>query len=444
MAEQILRLLKEKKLAEIRKELKGLNEVQIAELFEELNIENALIVFRMLTKDTAAEVFSYLSSEQQKQIINSITDTEIQRILEELFFDDRIDLLEEMPANAVKKILANAKEDERNLINQFLNYPENSAGSIMTIEYVDLKKHITVQEAIKHIQKTGINKETIYTCYITDGSRKLEGIISLRRLVTSPMDAKIEDIMEKNVIYVYTHDDQEMVAEIFKKYDFIAVPVVDKEDRLTGIITIDDIIDVIEEENTEDFHKMAAIAPLSTEYLNEGIFSLAKHRVVWLLVLMVSATFTGRIIQKFETVLQSMVILAAFIPMLMDTGGNAGSQSSTLVIRGLALGEIKTSDYLKVIVKELAVSSLVGITLAGANFLRIYFLEKVGLEISITVTLTLFVTIVLAKVVGAILPIIANKLKLDPAIMASPLITTIVDTFALIIYFSLATLILGI
>ena len=344
----------------------------------------------------------------------------------------------------VKKILKNTKEEERDLINQFLNYPENSAGSLMTIEYVALKKDMTVKKALERIKKTGIEKETIYTCYVIDDNRKLEGILSLRKLVTSPDEEIIEDIMKQNLIYVNTHDDQEKVAHLFKKYGLIAIPVLDKEERLTGIITIDDAVDVIEQENTEDFHKMAAMEPSEMEYLDTSFLRLAKHRITWLLILMVSATFTGRIIQRYEEVLQSVVILAAFIPMLMDTGGNAGAQSSTLVIRGLALGEIRAKDILKVIMKELAVSSVVGIVLAGFNFIRIYYFEGTEFKIALTVAITLFLTVVLAKIVGGILPIIAKKLKVDPAIMASPLITTIVDAVALVVYFSLATWLLGI
>ncbi|EYE89354.1 magnesium transporter [Fervidicella metallireducens AeB] len=444
MNEKIIRLLKEKNFKALREEIIELNEVNIAEIIEELNKNEAVILYRMLPKDLAVDVFAYLSNEQQMNIINSITDKEIKHIVDELFFDDMIDFLEEMPANVVKKILENAKEEERNLINQFLNYPENSAGSLITIEYVDLRKDMTVKEAIKHLKETGLEKETIYTCYVTDGSRKLEGIISLRKLVISQEDEIIEDIMETDVVYVHTHDDQEMVASVFKKYDFLALPVLDKEERLVGIITIDDIVDVIEQENTEDFQKMAGMEPSEIEYLDANVFTLAKNRIAWLLILMISATFTGRIIQRYENVLQSVAILAAFIPMLMDTGGNAGSQSSTLVIRGLALEEIKTKDFFKVISKELRVSFIVGIVLSLINFLRIYFIEKISFKISLTVTITLFVTIMLAKIVGGILPIVARKFKLDPAIMASPLITTIVDAVALIVYFSFATMILGI
>ena len=443
MNERIVELIKEKRFKEVRTEILELNTVNIADILEELEIGEALVVFRMLPKDVSVEVFAYLSNEQQMNIINSITDKEIKHIMNELYFDDMIDFIEDLPANIVKKILMNTKEEERVLINQFLNYPDNSAGSLMTIEYVDLKKNMTVQHAIDHIKKTGIEKETIYTCYVTDSNRKLEGIVSLRKLVISDSNNTIEELMSKDPVYVNTHDDQEMVAQLFKKYDFIAIPVLDREERLLGIITVDDIVDVIEQENTEDFQKMAGIEPSEAEYLSTNIFILAKNRITWLMILMISATFTGRIIQRFDDVIQAVVILASFIPMLMDTGGNAGSQSSTLVIRGLALGEIKSKDIFKVVVREFAVSIVVGIGLAGVNFIRIFYFEKTDLGISITVTITLFITVVMAKVIGGMLPIIARKLKVDPAIMASPLITTIVDAGALIIYFSLASWILG-
>ncbi len=380
----------------------------------------------------------------QQYIIQSITHEEMTTIIDQLYFDDVIDLLEEMPANIVKKILLNTDEKKRKLINQFLKYEEDSAGSIMTIEFVDLKKEMTVEQAIERIRKTGVDKQTINTCYVIDKNRKLEGITSIRRLILSNKDVLIKDIMKENYVFINTFDDQEYVASQFKKYDLVSMPVVDKEHRLVGIITIDDIVDIIDQENTEDFHKMAAMEPSEEEYLKTGVFELAKHRIIWLLVLMVSATFTGNIIRKSEDVLQSVVILASFIPMLMDTGGNSGSQSSTLVIRGLALGEIKLKDIFKVMWKEFRVSVVVGIALAIVNFLRVYFIEKVSFMVSITVCISLFFTVVLAKVVGGILPIVAKKLKLDPAIMASPLITTIVDAVALLIYFGIAKMLLGI
>ncbi len=443
MNERIIELIEEKKFSLLKEELNEMISVDIAELIDELEKKNSIIVFRLLSKDHAAEVFSYLSSAQQKDIVGALHETKLKEILEELYFDDMIDFLEEMPANVVKKILKASSEEERKLINQFLNYPENSAGSLMTIEYVDLRKEMSVKEALNHIKITGVDKETIYTCYVLDDKRKLEGIVSLRKLVLMEDDLLILDIMNEDVITTQTLDDQEEIASLFKKYDLITLPVVDKEARLVGIITIDDIVDVIERENTEDFQKMAAMEPNDEEYLETGIFSLARKRIIWLMVLMVSATFTGSIISRYENVLSTVVILATFIPMLMDTAGNAGSQSSTLVIRGMALGEIAIGDYLKVFWKELRVSIVVGVALGIINFARMLLLTKAGIPIAFTVSFTLFLTIVMAKVVGGTLPMMAKKLKLDPAIMAGPLITTIVDAMALIVYFNIANFMLG-
>lgn len=444
MKEMILNFIEQGKYAEVRKEVVDMNVVDIAQLFEEIDQQKLLVIFRILPKEIASGVFSYIPYELQRYIIESITDKEIKSILDELFFDDTIDFLEEMPSNIVKKVLKNTDEKTRKLINQFLNYPEDSAGSIMTIEYVDLKKEMTVKQAVQQIKETGVDKETIDTCYVLDNNRKLEGVISIRKLILSEDSTVVKDIMKTDVMYINTHDDQEKIASLFKKYDFLSMPVVDNECRLVGIVTIDDIVDIIDQENTEDFQKMAAMQPSEEEYLKTNALVLAKHRITWLLILMISATFTGNIIRKFDEVLQSVVVLASFIPMLMDTGGNAGSQSSTLIIRGLALGEIRLKDVFKVLWKELQVSCLVGIALSAVNFVRIYYFEKVDLLISVTVCITLFFTIILAKIVGGILPIIAKKLKVDPAIMASPLITTIVDAVALILYFSTATWLLGI
>ena len=438
----VLELIEQKKYLKLKQVLSEMNEVDIAEILNPLDAHTTLLIFRMLPKDLAVEVFAYFSTEQQKDIINAITDKELKHILDELFFDDMIDLIEEMPANVVNKILSNCKE-ERQLINQFLKYPPNSAGSLMTIEYVDLRKDMTIGESLAHIKETGLNKETIYTCYVIDGNRKLEGILSLRTIVTEDEDKFVEDFMGEEVIFVNTHDDQETVANVFKKYGFLALPVVDKEHRLTGIITFDDIMDVMEQEATEDFQLMAAMSPTEEAYLNTGIFTLAKHRLLWLLILMVSGTFTGRIMGRFENVLSSVVILSTFIPMLMDTGGNAGSQSSTLIIRGLATGEITTKDGWKVLWKELRISLLVGVTLSCINFVRLILLEKVNVIIALTVSITLVVTVISSKIVGGILPLIAKKVNLDPAIMAGPLITTIVDAISLVVYFGMATVLLG-
>jgi len=439
MQETIMKLIEENRYKEVRNEIAEMNIVDIAQLIMELDRTKLLILFRILPKEIAADVFSYVSLELQQYIIESITDKEISNIVNDLFIDDAVDFLEEMPSNVVKKVLRNTDEDTRKLINQFLNYPDYSAGSVMTIEFVDLKKEMTVKEALNHIRATGVDKETINTCYVIDKGRKLEGVLSIRKLILAEEDVIIGDIMNEDVIYANTLDDQETVADLFKKYDLTALPVVDNEHRLVGIVTIDDIIDIIDQENTEDLHKMAAMEPLEEEYLKTSPFILAKHRIVWLLVLMISATFTGIIIQKYEKLLQSMVILTSFIPMIMDTGGNAGSQASTLIIRGMALGEIKTSDMLKVFLKEFQVSILAGSVLAVVNFFRLVIFEHVNYLMALVVCFSLLCTVVLAKLVGGVLPMVAKKVHLDPAIMAGPLITTLVDVLALSIYFEIAS-----
>ena len=441
--EKILDYIKAGKPVNARAELLEMNVVDIATLLEDVDRDDLVILFRILPKDTAAEVFSYLTKVDRAHIIESLTDKEISGIIDKLFMDDTVDFIEEMPANIVKKVLKNTDDDTRKMINSLLSYPDDSAGSIMTTEFVDIKKEMTVMDAIAHIRKTGVDKETIDTLYVIDSNRKLEGIVPIRKILLSDENLLIEDIMDTSFVYIYTLDDQEDVASMFKKYDYFSMPVTDSENRLVGIITIDDILDIIEEENEEDFAKMNALAPSDEEYLDSSVYSLAKQRIMWLLILMISATFTGIIIRQYESVLSSVVILASFIPMLMDTGGNSGSQSSTLIIRGLALGELEITDYPKIIWKEFRVSILVGLVLAFINFLRIYFLERVDFIVSLTVCISLFATVVLAKVVGGMLPLIAKKFKLDPAIMAAPLVTTIVDTFALMVYFSTATLLMG-
>ncbi|WP_409228669.1 magnesium transporter [Gudongella sp. SC589] len=442
--EEILDLIEEKKYVQIKKTLQELNEVDIADVLDELDLHDTLLIFRMLPKDLAVDVFAHFEHDRQLEIIEAITDKEVKNIVEELFFDDMIDLIEEMPANIVKKVLKHSTEEERKLINQFLMYPQESAGSIMTIEYVDLKKQMTVGEALKHIKETGITKETVYTCYVTDQNRKLEGIVSLRLLVVSDKEAVIEDLMEDDIIYANTHDDQESVAGLFRKYGFLAIPVVDNEKRLTGIITVDDIMEVMEQEATEDFQRMAAMAPSEEAYLNTKVMVLAKQRILWLLILMVSATISGNIISRYEDILSAVVVLTSFVPMLMDTGGNSGSQSSTLIIRGLATGEIQMKDAPKVLWKEFRIALMVGGALAAVNFLRLLFIVRTDYLIGILVSLTLMFTVVIAKLLGGMLPIAAKKLKLDPAIMAGPLITTIADALSLIVYFSMASILLGI
>ncbi|MDO5717412.1 MAG: magnesium transporter [Tissierellia bacterium] len=439
----IIRLIDEKKLAELKGYLSEMNPVDLADIIDDLDNKNSLIVIRLLPKELGVEVFSYFDVDKQKEIATMISDSELKYILDQLYFDDMIDLLEEMPAELVADILKNAPYSQRKLINEFLKYPEDSAGSIMTIEYVDLKEEMTVEDAIDHIRDIGMTKETVYTCYVTNASAKLVGIVSLRKLVTEDTSKRIGDIMQTDIITVNTHDDQEEVAEVFKKYDFLAIPVVDKEYRLTGIITVDDIMDVIEEEATEDFQKMAAMEPTDDDYLDTPVLKLAKHRITWLLILMISGTFTGAIIRGYEDVLSKMTVLSMFIPMLMDTGGNAGSQSSTLIIRGLAVGDIQMKDIFKVLRKETMIAILVGIALSFVNFLRLILIERIDSKIALVVSITLVFTVLMAKLVGGMLPIFAKKLKLDPAIMAGPLITTLVDAGSLMIYFKFSTILLG-
>lgn len=442
--DELLDLLEKKDYIEIKKRLPTMNEVNIAEILNDLDLSIAVLVFRMLPKDMAVEVFARFDKDKKEEIIDSITDIELAGIVEELFFDDMVDMIEEMPANIVNKILHHSSPDERRLINMFLRYPEESAGSIMTIEYVELRKEMTVGESLKRIKEIGLTKETVYTCYVTNNNRVLEGIVSLRKLVTSDEDVIIKDIMDEDVVSVNTHDDREIVADIFLKYGFIAIPVVDNEHRLTGIITVDDIMNVMESEATEDFQKMAAMAPSDDAYLESSVFSLAKQRFTWLLILMVGATLTSGIIGRYEDVLSKMVVLTAFIPMLMDTGGNSGSQSSTLVIRGIATGDIEWKDKWKVLWKEFRISFIVGIGLGVVNFAKNMLVDKVGLVVSITVSVTLWATVMMSKMLGGLLPLLAKKVNLDPAIMAGPLITTIVDSLALIVYFTIATLFLNI
>lgn len=442
--EEIVELLEQNKLAELKEILINENPIDIADVFEDFPKEKYLIIFKLLPKDFSSEVFSYLSPEKQQDVIENITDDEIKFIVEDMYLDDTVDFIEEMPANIVDKILKNTSSDKRKLINQMLKYPENSAGSVMTVEYISFKDNYTVKQAVEYYRKVAIDKEETDICFVTDTKKKLVGIISLKTLILSKDDSYIQDEMDTNFVSVLTLDDQEEIAALFRKYDLTTMPVVDHEDRLVGVITVDDIVDVIDQENTEDIQKMAAMNPSDEEYLKESVVSLAKHRILWLLVLMISATFTGLVIKKYEDILQSAVYLATFIPMLMDTGGNAGSQSATLVIRGIALEEIEFSDIFKVIWKELRVSILVGFILSAVNFIRIYYFTRSGLETSLVVAISMFLTVIMAKVIGGVLPLVAKSLKIDPAIMASPLITTIVDTAALIIFFKLSVIFLHI
>lgn len=424
-----------------------MNVVDIASMMEEFESEEQQVrLFRLLPKQSSADVFSYLDNEIQANIVNAITNKELSLLVEDMFIDDAVDFLEEVPANVVTRVLAQTDSDTRNLINKFLQYPDNSAGSIMTIEMVSFPATYTVKQAIEQIRATALDKETIYTCYCTDGKRKLVGTVPLRRLIVSPEDTLVSDIMydDEQLIFVNTLDDQEEVANIAKKYDLLSIPVVDKEGRLVGIITIDDIVDVIEDENTEDFEKMASLLPSEEEYLKTSVFSMFKNRIVWLLILMVCGTFTSLIIEGFEAKLPFIIGLTAAIPMLMGTGGNCGNQTSTLVIRGLALGDIKIKDYFRVLWKEIRVAVLCGLVLAIANYGRMWATKlmtdsEIESNTFIVVSIAMAVAVVVAKAIGCSLPILAKLLRLDPALMAGPMITTIVDVITLLIYFAIAT-----
>ena len=428
--------------AELRGALNMLNEVDIAEYLETLDNERVLVVFRLLPKDISAEVFSYMDNDQRTRIMEAMDDAEAMRLIDDMFIDDAVDFLEELPAGVVKRMLQGCDEKKRQLINQFLRYPENSAGSIMTIEYMEFHLGTTVGQAMAEIRRTGVDKETINTLYILDESRKLLGTVGLRKLLLASDDKRVEELMNTQVISVHTTDDQEVVADTVRKYDLLSIPVVDHEDRLVGIITVDDIVDVIEEENTEDFEKMAAMLPSDNEYLKTSVLTLAKNRLPWLLILMISATFTGMIITHFENVLSTAagigVALTACIPMLMDTGGNCGAQASTLAIRGLALGEIELRDIGKVLWKEVRVAMMLGIVLALVNFVRIWFFTPYDKDVAFVVSLAMFFTIIIAKSIGCTLPLLAKAIHLDPALMASPIITTLVDAASLTILFTIA------
>lgn len=441
--EKVLDLTENKKYSDLQQYLEQLSVQDIALLFEDIDEEDIIRVFRLLPKDDAAEVFSYLEPDLQEKLINSFTDKELKQVVDDLYMDDTVDLIEEMPSNVVKRILKGVPKKERDVINELLKYPEDSAGTIMTTEFIDLKINMTVKEAFAKIKKTGINNETIYTCYVLDIRRKILGILDVKDLLLADEDNLIKDIMETNVITVNTLDDKEEVAKKFDKYDFIALPVVDKEERLVGIVTIDDAIDVLQEENTEDFEIMAAITPIEDSYFKTSVFKHARNRILWLLLLMISATLTGTILTHYENAFAALPILVSFIPMIMDTGGNCGSQSSTLIIRGMAMDEIKLKDFFKALWKEIRVALIVGVALAAVNGIRI-MLQYHDIKLSLVLGLTLIGTVCMAKMLGCILPMLAKKLKMDPAIMASPLITTIVDTCSILIYFKIAVTIMNI
>ncbi len=443
MLDRIQSLVETKNVKELRAITEDMNEADIADAVEELEPEGRVILFRALSKDMAAEVFAYLSSDTKEALISQLTEPELGRIVDELFLDDAADLVEELPLDVVKRILESASPDTRRGINQLLQYQEDSAGSIMTTEYISLKPDMNVEQSFRHIREVGTDKETLYTCYVTDPKGVLIGVVTVRTMLLSKYEDKIGDIMtDTNIISVNTNDDREIVTEIFQKYDFIAIPVVDSEKHLVGIVTVDDAMEVLEEESTEDFHKMAAMLPMDEPYLDMGVTELARKRIIWLMILMISATLSGSILNHYQSVFAALPALIASIPMLMDTGGNAGSQSSTLVIRGIAVGELRLRDALKVLFKEIRVSLMVGGGLAIVNFFYKYAMSGDFL-LSLTVGISLFATVIFAQTIGGMLPLLAKSLGFDPALMAAPIVTTIVDAGSLTMYFMVASCIMN-
>lgn len=434
--EEFIQLLQDKKYKTAQNILSKMNDMDTAAFLEELDAKECALAFRLISKEKAANVFSCMSSKMQTYLVDMFSETELKELLDDLYMDDTVDMLEDLPANLVTRILKNLDSNKRSTINKLLKYPEDSAGSIMTTEYVTLKKTMTVKQAMNHIKDIGIHKETIYTCYVTE-NKKLIGIVTAKSLMTSDDDENITNLMNTNIISVHTHTDQEQVAHLFRKYDLIAMPVLDSDGCLVGIVTFDDAMDVMVDETNEDISRMAAMEPNEKTYFETTVWQQAKHRILWLLVLMFSATITGSIITRYENAFSAVPLLVSFIPMLMDTGGNCGSQSSTLIIRGLALGEIHFKEIFKVMFKEFRISLVVGFILAAANGLRI-FIQYQNFNIAIVIALSLMIVVIVAKLIGCILPLFANKIGVDPAIMASPLITTIVDTCSILVYFNIA------
>lgn len=453
MDEKILGLIEGKKYGLLRQSLSEINPADVAVIFEEIPENEQPVIFRIMPKELAAEVFVELDSDMQQHLIEGLSDAELREVMDELFMDDTVDIIDEMPANVANRILRQTNADKRKLINQLLAYPDDSTGSIMTTEYIDLKRDMTVADAFNRIRKVGVDSETIYTCYVIDSGRHLLGMVTAKQLMLSSTECVIGDIMDENIIHAHTLDDKEEVASLFEKYDMLALPVVDKEERLVGIVTVDDAIDVMQDEATEDIEKMAAILPSEHSYLKTGIFETFKSRIPWLLLLMISATFTGAIISSFEAKLTVLPALIAFIPMLMDTGGNSGSQSSVTIIRSLSLGDVEFKDIGKIIWKELRVSVVCSSVLVAVNFVKLLLIDNLLLNSfdqgrvipeALTVSLTLFFTVIVAKLIGCSLPVLAKKIGFDPAVMASPFITTLVDAISLLIYFAIAGLMLGI
>lgn len=441
--EQIIIMLEERRFKELKDELETMYPVDVAEMLEEFDDKQMILIFRLLAKDEAAETFAEMTSDMREVLLNKLTDSEIKEFMDEMYLDDAVDVLEELPANVVARVLKITDEETRAQINTLLNYPEDSAGSIMNVEYIAFQKDMTVEEAILKIRQVGLNRETIYTCYVLE-KRKLIGVVSLKDLLTSGDNRTIEEIMETNLLYVNTHDDQEEVVGLISKYGLIALPVVDNDMRMVGIVTVDDAMDVLEEETTEDMSMMVGISPNEDSYFDTTIWEHAKSRFPWLLFLMLSATLSGIVLGRYDYAVAAMPILNTFVPMLTGTGGNCGSQSSTLIIRGLATDEIEFCDIFKVLMKELRVAFLVGVMLAVVNGVRIMLMYSGNIMLAVTLGLTIICTVTLAKVIGCILPLIAKKLGLDPALMAAPLITTLVDTGTILLYFTIATKMFGI
>ena len=446
LADEIVSLYSNKKYSEIKEKLNELNPTDIAYMLEKLDDATRGIIFRLLGKENAAEAFVEFDNDTQESLIHTLSDSELQEVLDELYLDDTVDIIEEMPANVVKRILKNTDKETRRTINSLLRYPEDSAGSIMTTEFVDLNRDMTVEDAIKRIKRTAVDKETVYTCYVTDKFRKILGVTTVKELLIHDDDDMIEDFMEKNVILFHTLDDREMVANQFDKYNFLAMPVCDMEERLVGIITVDDAMDVLREESTEDIQRMAAIVPNDKPYLKTGAFETFKKRMPWLLILMISATFTQLIITSFEDKLKAVVVLTSFIPMLTGTGGNSSSQAASTIIRSLSLGEVRYKDVFKIVKKELMVGLLCGCSLAAVNFVKMLLIDRLAFQneavtitVALAVSLTLIVEVMIAKIIGSVLPILVKKIGFDPAVVANPFITTILDAISLLIFFQIST-----
>ena len=435
---EIKDLLKNKRFSEVKEYLKDINSVDISSLFDELKGEEIIIIYRLLDKEKAAEVFTELDSDIQEKLIGVLTDKELKDVVNELYLDDAVDIIEEMPSNVVKRILKHINPEDRKVINKLLQYPEDSAGSMMTTEFIDLKEDMTVAEALARIKKIGVDSETVYTCYVLTATRKIIGVIDLQTLLVSNLDTKIADIMDRSIIKINTLEDQENVANMFDKYDEYALPVVDKEDRLVGIITVDDALDILQEEQEEDFEKMAAILPSEDPYLKTSVFTHIKNRIVWLLILMLSATITGTILANYEEAFAAVPLLVSFIPMVMGTAGNSGQQSSTIIIRALATGEITLKEWFRVLWKEIRVGVLVGLALLVVNVIRI-MIQYQDIQLALVLGLTLALTVIVSKSIGCLLPIFVKRIKQDPAVVAAPLLTTVIDLCAIVIYFQIAT-----